>query len=1703
MAVALWLVGLFGFVVAAVVASAKGRRAPADIVGRGVIASAAIAYAAIVVAAAWTWGGATASKGRTALIAKGAPVRVVLDGVRVPVKTGITVGRGPRAGVQLVGEGADEVARIEPRGDALVVRALAPRSDNVVVASVPAGAEAAYIATGRGCTADAAAFEVPVGATVVVTECAAGRPRQATEVRHASAGVVEVAPLVWRGRFVPERLIARAGDVVRVGAGEPVPGLASWDTIAPNGASAIVAIPVDPTDCAAWSIDGGGRHVSSETCSVTTGAFTLAVTPLVPDAAAVLARGVRTVLVVGAPALLVLIVLGAWPRHRRRTPVFAHALRLGVLGAALAAVACWRLMWAYRIDAMREAHALLAHNQLAVLAIGAACASNALLVLARPRADVVPGVSVQRAGGAMGAWTGWLVLSWLVADVPVPAVDKTTVGTLGLSVVAALFPLLKRPARSLANVPPELVLGVVAIGAVVARAALPRVTLCKLVLAYVVALAARGALRALLAAETSVGRRGRLVVALVAAAVAVASYDTGIALAIAGTGILLALLVAGHDAMYDATKSERIGLLEREYARVVWVQAIAAIALFAAIAAWAIAATDRELLVRGATAVTHAPLVMAAMFALAAVVARSHRRGWAPWVAASLAALALWGARADLVTRVIEGASTSARRVAAHVDPGYALLVDERAFAASVSAWREAALAPTADVNVWEGEGYFGARLRDAGVVRSLDNDYLPVLVARELGVGGLTQGIALLVLFAVGAGAIASARLPHTSGEHRLRTHAVAIVCVLALYQPLAALGVVPLTGISWPGLGIDSPTDLWLFVIGGVWCVLAGEVPPDDERVRATPRLVRARRLVLAALAVGGGAAVILVGRAGACALERVATDDSRIAAALRYADTLACDVSEGALPTAVGGTPTDDATARFDHELRAAFALARPALVEAASRSTCTGQVGAWALAERDGACVARLPVGWPAIEVAFAAPRARCRVVHDDAAIGVLRTRAPTQPAPRIRVVSRAMGAAAADIGELIAGGRVIRLRPGAPAVELAGLREGSHAAGKLVLAPGISVEADARGALLRGRAELFVTDGNAWRRITHGGELVLARMALIASGPAEHRTVVMFRPPRTWGTSAASVDPLLADDTRRLGDRTRRLYPYGDALPELGWVNPFTVERSLGLDGWIHAALAQRTPPQPACGTLAPPPIARDQVCTPSPVDGVLECRVSLQPELAQSLRGVVDALLADPKRFTGRASTPVRAAYVVLRGDTGELLAQGNVVPDRAALAYAPSGPRAEAELMRLREERGEADRERVEWNLPIAVGSTFKPILARAFELAAPQQAPLLALSAAGSVGGCPRAKVHPLLGHCPPTSLAGQPAAADLHEFLARSPNWYQAALGMLGLATPAGKLFAGDTEVTFDDVLASDLSSWPTDRKLLITDATGTILGKRTLSIDGLRRTPMWSSVEQLLGRPLCTLGDRATCERAAARADVCAARAFPVAAGPDLRYLVALGPDRVVPYADDRADQRWIPIAEYFQLLRGSGVHPIGSLAQLTDAFGRVVFDPRAQPQLAASWFPAPVTGTLPAWSCAAATGKTPTVLGADGGLCAVLRPRGTAHAGAGSLLAEPHVTLYGAKTGTIDSLADVARSRSACKSWNASHGPRAQLACGQQPADDSLFVVAFGVETPAGTIPITLGLQLQRSGSGAAATASPAFVRAIAQYLRGG
>jgi hypothetical protein len=74
----------------------------------------------------------------------------------------------------------------------------------------------------------------------------------------------------------------------------------------------------------------------------------------------------------------------------------------------------------------------------------------------------------------------------------------------------------------------------------------------------------------------------------------------------------------------------------------------------------------------------------------------------------------------------------------------------------------------------------------------------------------------------------------------------------------------------------------------------------------------------------------------------------------------------------------------------------------------------------------------------------------------------------------------------------------------------------------------------------------------------------------------------------------------------------------------------------------------------------------ERVCARSPLDGVLECRVSLQPELETRLRHLLELTAARPELFA--AKKPFRpataASFALLSGETGEILAQGTTTPD-------------------------------------------------------------------------------------------------------------------------------------------------------------------------------------------------------------------------------------------------------------------------------------------------------------------------------------------------------------------------------------------------------------------------------------------------------
>ncbi|MEM9488717.1 MAG: hypothetical protein AAGC55_06205, partial [Myxococcota bacterium] len=307
-----------------------------------------------------------------------------------------------------------------------------------------------------------------------------------------------------------------------------------------------------------------------------------------------------------------------------------------------------------------------------------------------------------------------------------------------------------------------------------------------------------------------------------------------------------------------------------------------------------------------------------------------------------------------------------------------------------------------------------------------------------------------------------------------------------------------------------------------------------------------------------------------------------------------------------------------------------------------------------------------------------------------------------------------------------------------------------------------------------------------------------------------------------------------------------------------------------------------------------------------------------------------------------------------------------------------------------------------------------------------------------------------------------------------------------------------------------------------------------GKRVITergrirLEALRKTAMWRQFEQIIGRPLCLAGSKGRCARRSTRRDLCAARALPIARPTrDLRHLVAIGPDTFNFYprlADPK--RRLVPIVatrEYLQFLRGSGLHPLGSLLQTSDAFNRVIYSSRperAEPAgsgddpgyaLAASWFPVAPSGAAPTWDCSSGGGDSMVARG----LCGVLARGGTAADILGGLLADQRFVIYGAKTGTIDSLADIAESRDACEHFRTGHTiadrpPRRDaqpywLPCGKNrkalvAVNDSLLIISFAVRAGDQLIPLTLGLRFQRSGPGFAAIVARHYLDTIHDYF---
>jgi len=409
------------------------------------------------------------------------------------------------------------------------------------------------------------------------------------------------------------------------------------------------------------------------------------------------------------------------------------------------------------------------------------------------------------------------------------------------------------------------------------------------------------------------------------------------------------------------------------------------------------------------------------------------------------------------------------------------------------------------------------------------------------------------------------------------------------------------------------------------------------------------------------------------------------------------------------------------------------------------------------------------------------------------------------------------------------------------------------------------------------------------------------------------------------------------------------------------------------------------------------------LCSPSPLDGVTECRVALQPELAAKLRALAERIVADPKPHTGRESRPVGSRTSRCAATPASSSRRATSFPGRGPLAYAPvdarrrprSSSSARRAASRTRAHRVEPARSR--WADVQADPSRARP------SRRSRSSWRRLALTADGHGAGCKAHRgtaVDPMLGHCPPSSLADPPE-------LGRSPRLPRSLAQLVpggagraragaarrgvhrqGRARHAGRHHRQRPRELAGDVAAADRRRHRPDHTTATASRSRACAARRCgRGVEGVARA---AAVHARRSRAL--RGRRRASPMSARRASLPIAMPRPRPALPSSRSAPASSTSTAMTVRRRHPGCR---SASTFQLLRGSGVHAVGSLATAHRCVrpGDLRSTPGA-PRLAASWFPAPAVGVVPAWSCAKADGHTNAVLGADGGLCAVVQTAGT-------------------------------------------------------------------------------------------------------------
>src|SRR5690606_7108623 len=183
------------------------------------------------------------------------------------------------------------------------------------------------------------------------------------------------------------------------------PGVEVWEVPAPPGGTRLVVAPADPrAGCGPWrealaeaDVTGAGqarahpgyaRDDGSSCVLPPLAPLSLELRRAAPAPGSIALRAGWAAGLLALPALLWLLWLAAEPRSRLTRARLADATALAAISIALSGLACLRVLWAHRIDAMRALEPLGWRSEDNLLWIGLAAA--ALAATAAWRAGAAP-----------------------------------------------------------------------------------------------------------------------------------------------------------------------------------------------------------------------------------------------------------------------------------------------------------------------------------------------------------------------------------------------------------------------------------------------------------------------------------------------------------------------------------------------------------------------------------------------------------------------------------------------------------------------------------------------------------------------------------------------------------------------------------------------------------------------------------------------------------------------------------------------------------------------------------------------------------------------------------------------------------------------------------------------------------------------------------------------------------------------------------------------------------------------------------------------------------------------------------------------------------------------------------------------------------------------------------------------------------------